>query len=219
MRIVKLFFLILVLILIGVKTEAQKMTFPSQRIGITPSAFLNLFPAIQLNTDLAIKPKTNLSIEAGYIFDSETDAQGLRVRPGIEFFLARSKNTAITYGLHAHFRYTAEYRTVFGETRTNEFQRIYYNNRRDRFYYGMALSANFLFKISNRWYLEIGGGAGVGSYQFVDHRALELNERVDFRESLFTPNVSFDLFPILYPHLNFSYSISNPGPKKRTDGR
>ncbi len=211
---------ILLLLFVSTGLQGQDISFSSYRFGATPTSLLNFFPAFQFSLDRAIGERSNLAMELGYVFASETGAQGVRIRPGIEYMLARGEYIALTGGLHCNTRFTIEYREVVNRSRSNQFEYLRFNNRRSRLYMGLNLSSNLLIKLSERLFMEVGGGIGLATYQIFDNTPLAEGERVDFLESPFTPVESIDLYPIFYPHMNFSYTISvQKGDRKRSKSR
>lgn len=204
-----------ILSITGKELSGQEFEFPSSRIGITPTSLLNLFPAVQMSFDKGIRPRTNISLETGFVFNSSQNAKGFRVRPGIEYIITRGEYAGLSIGLNCNYRYSLEYRNIIRETRTGQYIEILYNKRRSIHYVGLNFSSSLIFKLSKKWYFEIGGGAGLATYQVLDERPLMENERFQRREPFFTPNSTVTYYPILYPHLNFSYAISSGKSKKR----
>jgi hypothetical protein len=191
------------------QTSQKLMEFPKTRIGITPSAFLNLHPAIQLSFDNRLSKKVNFSIESAFIFNSPENAKGFRLRPGIELFIARSSWVSLTGGVHLNYRYAVDNRSIASRSREGDFLRWNHNAKTATNRIGINFSENLMFRVSKRFYLELGSGLG-----FTHHSnsisGIEFIPQEDTNMIIFRGDNQFqipDFSPYFYTHLNASFSI------------
>ncbi|WP_235299606.1 hypothetical protein [Portibacter marinus] len=192
----------LFLIFLGWSTSAQEvMVFPKWRIGVTPTALVNLYPGLQMSIDKRLNERINLTCETAYLFTSIEEQQGIRIRPGVEIFLARSSWVSYVCGVNLTHRFTRG-QVVRPTIATNgEFNFLNYR-KLETMLTGMNLSNQLLFKLNSRTYLEAGGGIGIGR--------LTTELKGDETE-FFTVNRmlarSTTPHPIVYAHLNISYAL------------
>ncbi|GLR18712.1 hypothetical protein GCM10007940_33280 [Portibacter lacus] len=191
-----------------IQAQQEKVIFPDFRAGITPSSFLNGYSGVQFSIDKAIKPTVNLTTEIAYIFDSPYQAQGFRIRPGIESLVLRGRGIGLTMGIHGHYRWTKEYRTLIQTASNGEFQTILHNYERTRNYYGGVGTINIFIPSGKRWTWEFGGGLGAARY-FINGSQEPIMIDQFFEEEVdFFIDWNYNIGPIFYLHFNISYVIS-----------
>jgi hypothetical protein len=161
------------LLLAYVNVQGQKLEYPSLRIGFTPSALANFYPGIQFSFDKGLK-RSNLEIEAAYIFNSPFNARGFRIRPGIERLLTNQENSGFSVGIHLHYRWSLEYRNIIRAAPNGEYLQFFYNEKRVRHYLGPIASFKFIHKPAKRLTYEAGLGLGLANYSIVETMPLQL---------------------------------------------
>ncbi len=80
-------------------------------LGISTSAILNKYPAVQLSQEYCISPNFRLGLETGYIFSSISDsnlknASGFRIRPSIKYTILSRKDEFFSFLMFYNYRYT-----------------------------------------------------------------------------------------------------------------
>jgi hypothetical protein len=85
-------------------------------LGISPSAVLNLVPAIQLSHELTFTKVLSLGLETGFIFShaniNNENTRGYRIRPELKFTVLRSNDFSIDLFAFYNYRYYKATRVV-----------------------------------------------------------------------------------------------------------
>lgn len=149
-------------------------TIPNYRLGFSPTAILNTFPAIQISHDWRLNKFTEISLETAFIYTSGDFAKGFRLRPSIEMYLLRDRVLGLFVGTaisSVNVWEYLEYSVIFEEAYLREFQ-IW----RRKNLIGYYLTSGVKMNISNKAFLEFSGGLGF---------AQVYNERLPFVETFF----------------------------------
>jgi len=85
-------------------------------LGISPSAVLNLVPAIQLSHELTFNKVLSLGLETGFIFShsniNNENTRGFRIRPELKFTVLRRNDFSIDLFAFYNYRYYKATRVV-----------------------------------------------------------------------------------------------------------
>lgn len=94
---------------IGEKTKIEKKKH-YLRLGLTPSALLNIYPGLQINGAIVISDNFLFTAEAGRIFYSVTSNEdaikGYRLRPGLRYYFSDQENSQFHISLAVNYRAT-----------------------------------------------------------------------------------------------------------------
>lgn len=196
----------------GVK---QSFPYPKYRIGISPSAFMNFFPGIQISNDYGITDRIQLSSETAYIFQSAygSSANGFRLKIGPEFNVASNRIIRYSIGLHYLHRTTIadrEDQIVFREDNYVE----HIDFKRKKVVNGLELYSDLSWKLSPRLTLETGVGFGQGNIIVSDSEKNQFREPDEldiiidgFNWFTGTDRVGKDVYYIMSFNVNISYTI------------
>ncbi len=185
---------------------------PKYSIGITPSAFFNVYEGVQISQDLRIAKVLNLTLESAYIVGSSfypnRKIEGVRLRPGIELIVNHWEENALTVGVFCLKRYIKEDFSHFvNYFEYNFVRKVPVVRVKDLFGFGMSLG--FKNKLSDRFLMDLGFGFGSGILSVRD----EIVGGGDDRELKYHGWLSYDsigefFMPIVIFNINISYAIS-----------
>ena len=139
--------------------KSDTATLPVYAVGISPSAFLNIFPMVQLSQELRLTPEVGIFVE--YALSSERthkdNRYGRRIKFGTSWVIDRNKLSFSTLNLNYLYRSTTGSfegpNFIGGGTST---VRNYVNMR------AIEGSLSFHKYITNYFKVEFGVGLGVG---------------------------------------------------------
>ena len=145
-------------------SDTSEINIPKWSIGISPSAFFNVFSAVQLSVDRRIYKTINFTVETGGIFagiypDSKTC--GIRIRTGFQHIIPISKNSSFSEEILILYRYISEnhfYREYYSGERYYEIMEF----KRERILTGALLNLGIINMYSGKYIFEVGCGAGLG---------------------------------------------------------
>lgn len=176
---------------------------PTYRLGISPTALVNYFPAFQLSHDFKVNDDVEFSIETGYVFTSAYGGKGLRIRVSEEFYLFRNEYIGVFAGgaltnlfLFEKFEQTIELENAYFK----EFTSFRY-----KYLIGAYLTGGF------KWYLGKGvfweNSIGIGVADIFQWSSRELTDpRGEFR-SFFPMQNGSNVVLGSYINSNFSVPI------------
>lgn len=204
------FFIILVGIVIfqhhGISQSADTIKV-QYHLSITPSAILNITPALQLGHDLRINDRFSFGLETGYIFansnNNDLNVKGIRLRPAFKFHIHKDgMDKTILYLFYNYKHYKAD---RFNEIRrANGAYTEKVKGTRETTFQGFGVGIDFKFNKEGQKYFKtnsFGVGVGMGSLtnEYSDNvRSSPLDFFIFGPYSL---NGSF-LMPILYTHFS-----------------
>lgn len=196
-------------------SEAKQLfTLPKYSIGISPSAFLNPYPAIQFSQDLQLNEWVGLSLETGYLNinfiknESNTrDLIGFRIRGGVEFLLSKGYNYSSHIGVFINYRHTEEYKQI-QMWHNNYIERLSYLAKGNL--YSLGLSFTKINPLSKRIIISRALGIGLGQLKVTTDNKSPL---LDVNNNIFIfpqySNLGHYLYPIVFFNVNVSYRIIN----------
>ncbi len=217
-RIMKVLAIFLLIPLLSSGQKSEKHFLEYNKIGITPSALLNEFKSIQLNTAWGISNKMDLNSEWGYIFkdDRDNSSTGIRIRIEPRFRLSNKESKSFIY-----WSLLAQYRRSNTKMTHNNTKSIF-SSGSDLFTYneiyslfGVGAKLGGIIKISDNIYCNIGAGLGV-NFANMEHRGKPENKNVSLNlgELLVSPlyfsrriNEGPSIEPLMIFHVGFSYIL------------
>ncbi len=80
-------------------------------IGISTSALLNVYPALQISHEYALNTKFRIGMETGYIFSRFSEynvknVRGFRLRPTVKYSIQNGDNDFFSFLIFYNYRYT-----------------------------------------------------------------------------------------------------------------
>jgi hypothetical protein len=176
-------------------------------LSVTPSAIVNITPALQLGHDLRINDRFSFGLETGYIFansnNNDLNVKGIRLRPAFKFHIYKDGNDrTILYLFYNYKHYKAD--------RFNEFRRANgaYTEKvkgiRETTFQGFGVGMDYKFNIEGQKYFKTNSfGVGVGMGRLTNEYSD--NVRPSFFDFFifgpYSTNGSF-LMPILFTHFS-----------------
>ncbi|MEZ4908188.1 MAG: hypothetical protein R2771_11255 [Saprospiraceae bacterium] len=180
--------------------EYKKYDFEKLGIGMSPSAVMNIFPALQFSVDARMMERVNFTGELGYIFNgsySNSWTQGIRVKSGFQYLISRRHTSGTTMGLLLLYRYSKEnheYKDYHSDAGYYELKEY----KRNRQLYGMMLSLGTMSQYTEKIIFEFGGAIGLGHLEIRDDDGLSrstgwfgYNGTGEFSIPLFSININF----------------------------
>ncbi len=171
-------------------------------LGVTPSAILNIAPAVQLSHDVSFSKIFSLGLETAYIFShtniNNENTRGIRLRPQLKFTLFEKNN--INIDLYTFYNYR-----FFKATRVRELIKAggayteEVRGTRETTLKGFGLGVDVGFSEVDNFLQKINIGIGLGSGNINNEYSDQMFEPFNF----FVFNQSgTNVIPILYLHLN-----------------
>ncbi len=183
---------------------------PKYAIGISPSAYINVYRGIQISQDFRFSKELNLTLESGFIFDgtlfANRDPRGIRLRFGIEYLFPVDKEDAFSVGIFFLKRYIQEDL----QFEVNHWEQRYFRRipvKRTKDLKGSGMSLDFKQKILQRFHVDFGFGIGIGTFSINDKFYSEDRENLEYRGWYAYDTVGDYFFPIVFFNINFSYVI------------
>ncbi len=219
MRYMRALILVLLLAQGFLSVSAQMDTIPPAplfryeklRVGFSPSAFLNTYPGLQLSIDKGVRsvPQFNFTLEVASIFRFNTFGErrmrGYRIKPGLEWLLARVEPVGVSLGFYWDLRQTIWKRVEY-VSHWDEQYREYADISRTTVLSGGLFGLNLVVHPTPRLMIEGGFALGLGFYTVTD-------EPKEGYRSQRTGNIFLSLddgnysFPLMSFNLNFSYIL------------
>ncbi len=199
----------------GTNVDYIKMQLPEFRIGVSPSAILNGFPAFQLSGDYRLTDVSELSLEMGYIFNTGLQGKGFRSRLSYEHFLHRGKHIGLFAGAAlttANVWEFVEYTVLYEEAYFRE-----HVGFRRRNMLGGFLTAGIKFELGGGAIMELSSALGYTSFftSTLDNQPVR-----DFGQLTLYPSVpGWTPFPGYYNNLNISMPVDITPIKNKWAGK
>jgi len=159
----------------GFATINSDSTKIKYSLGVTPSAILNVVPAIQLSHEISFSKFLSFGLETGFIVShlnkDNQDPRGLRLRPQLNFTIHDQNNFNVDLYLFYNYRY-------FHATRVDEVRRANgafteeIRGDRNTTMSGFGLGVNFGFKEFDSILKKVNVGFGIG-YGSISNRYSE----------------------------------------------
>lgn len=198
------------------KRDKELLSFPKRRVGFTPTSFFNFYYGPQFSYDFGLTDQVNFGTELGILpfkLDSRgPSVLGFRIKAVIETLIARDESFSLSAGLGLLYRRTtwSVRRDFFDDT--NNYAKIFLG-RSTRVIAGGFISSNIVIKASDKVFVEVGGGLGLG---VLDQKSKFPEETNGLRGGFFNQRNFFwtqnGAFPIISSHINVSYALTD---KKR----
>ena len=179
------------------------------RIGLTPSAMFNIYPALQMNGAVNVSDHFQFNIEAGYVFYSLTSIEpsisGYRIRPALRHNVIREKKHQLHFTLAYNIRKTTSIRIeefrILGENRSEiaEFEH-------DKSLKGLVTMIGLDVKISENFIIDFGLGLGIGTLNVEDRNIPEHGRRVLLPDEEYDAQGEYNL-PITIVNLRIQYLL------------
>ncbi len=139
-------------------------------LGISTSAILNKYPAVQLSQEYCISPNFRLGLETGYIFSSIFDhnsknVRGFRIRPAVKYSIQNKKDEFFSFLIFYNYRHTQadKQREIWRNTGGySEFIR----GTQSMVFAGPGVGFDKGFSMKD-WFFRFGFGIGVGEIRNV----------------------------------------------------
>lgn len=186
------------------------IAFEKYSLGITPSAFMNLYGGIQLSQDFGLTERWNISVETGYLFfeNYNNAITGYRIKPGLQYMVWSEGIAGFAIGANVNYRNTIterEFVRVYWEEGFRETKKI----ERTKILIGGEVMFSLFIRLNDVLRMELGAGLGAGDIQTSDSETLEPEFRLINRGLQDIFDLSDDgLVPMGSFHINFSYDIS-----------
>jgi len=177
---------------------------PKYSVGISPSAFLNVYEGVQISQDLRIAKGINLTLESAYIYSSSfypnRKIEGVRLRPGIEldalsigfFYLKRYIKEDFTYLIkHYELKYVRKIPVV----RVKDLS-------------GLGINLDLKNKLTDRFRIDLGFGFGLGTLSIRDEIIGGYNREFEYKNWFVYDSIGKFFLPIVFFNINISYAIS-----------
>lgn len=179
------------------------LVLPEFRLGLSPSAIFNGFPAFQMSGDYRLNDISELSLEMGFIFNTGLKGKGFRTRASYEIFIYRGNHLGFFIGAAATSANVWEFveYTIFYED-------VYFREHvgfRHRNMLGGFLTAGLKFELGGGAIMELSSGLGYTSFYT---SSLDNQPQVNFGNSTLYPSrPGWTPFPGYYNNLNISMPI------------
>ncbi len=187
----------------------QGFVYPVYAVGISPSAFISVYPAVQVSQDFGIYKPFNISLESGYIYStsySDRDAYGFRLRPSVECYFGNVLSLRYSIGVFYSYRFTRD--NYDFEIDHRDYSYIETGHiEKEKVLKGYGVQLGIRNDIDNRFYFEFNLGLGIGEL-IVESNADNFGI-IESPSSLFVSNYRDGVYPrtILYFNINVSYRI------------
>lgn len=195
-------FFLLFSIKVGLAATRNDTTKVKYIFGITPSAIINIVPAIQLSHDICFSDVIAVGMETAYIFShsniNNKGTKGVRLRPQLKFTVFRKNAFNIDLYSFYNYRYYKAIRVEKIERAGGAFTEEVLGTRKT-ILHGYGMGIDFGFFNSNDFVKKINMGFGIGSG----------NINNEYSDPMFEPFTIFgfdrsgtERFPILFLHVN-----------------
>lgn len=200
----------------SLKNNNSRLGFQKYNVGVSPSAFLNYFPGIQISQDFGINKYLNIPFETAYIYKSvyAPFADGFRIKSGIEWCISPREKAFAIIGIHGIFRRTFEENLLIENNFNAGFRRKYYIDR-TRTLTGGAIVLGCVVKIVDRLYLNFTGGIGGGTLVVTQKGVPDEIDVLEERQIWGFAGPVETYIPVITVNLNFSYNLIYKPIKKR----
>jgi hypothetical protein len=178
------------------------------RIGVTPSAFLNVYPALQMNAAVNLSYKIQFNMEGGLIIAgsafNKAKTNGYRIRPALRWYVTEAAETRFHLSIAYNIRYTKSQRVSPFSLQNGGFIAAfpYEQERKVR---GPAFLVGLDYWFNKRIVLDVGFGIGLGRLNIID---------IDTPPNSFKSSSSIghdkpgkSNFPIFILNIRFQYAL------------
>lgn len=195
----------------------QNDIFLKDKVGITLSAFLNNYQALQFNFAKGISERMDINMEFGYIYRAENreDCEGFRIRVQPRFRMssepAFSKFYISPLLQYRHTKSTVE--NIFSRFDGAYYQQITHTEVNNMLSFGGMIGG--FFNISDRIYVNaaVGLGFNYSTISFPDVPN-DAKWQAEFQDIFFLSDDAYDYqdqgsyhLPLIISHLNFFYKF------------
>lgn len=182
------------------------IAFERFSIGITPSAFLNVYSAVQLNFNFGLTKNLKAVLETGHIFYNmrSKNSQGYRLKYGIEWMVKTSKYSSTVLGFNGIYRKVEEvtYRSVsYPERYIQKFEIDL-----ERELKGIQFTVGKYFKLNKNFSMSYAFGWGIGSLEVSDDSNLDFGDEPIVFNLYRNPGNYY--FPIISFNLKYMYILA-----------
>jgi len=191
------------------REELPLLEIPAMRLGISPTAILNGFPAAQFSIDSRINDISEWSLETGYIFSSAYQGKGFRLRGSYELYLFRTPYIGMFAGAaitNTNVWEYVQYTVLYEDTYFRE-----HAGFRRRSMLGGYLTGGFKFNLGQGVMLEL--SSGIGFTSFYTSTLIDNIDRNLFGNTIYPSTPGWTPFPGYYNNINISIPV-DPQPIK-----
>ena len=174
---------------------------------MSPSAFINIYPGIQMGIEKGIYPNFNIELEGAYLFpvssNSDLSRHGYRIKLGLKYFV--SNESSLNFILF--------YRRVFHD-RVDDFSRFNdaffqtFEYQKSKLLIGPTIGTTNHISLSEKIMMEVGASAGIGRYK-VTNQGVPVDARIanDFGLFSWYENEGNYNFIILSMQVKFKFEL------------
>jgi hypothetical protein len=195
----------------------QNEIFLKDKVGITLSAFLNNYQALQFNYAKGISESMDINTELGYIYRAENreDCEGFRIRVQPRFRMSREPAFSMFYiSPLLQYRYTkSSVENIFSRFDGAYYQQITHTEVNNMFSLGGMIGG--FFNVTDRIYVNaaVGLGFNFSKISFPDVPR-DAKWQAEFQDIFFLSNDAYDYqnegsyrLPLIISHFNIFYKF------------
>lgn len=194
--------------IVNAQDQAEKFTFPTYRIGYTPSLLFQRDGSrvLAISQDLGLEKIFNFTLNGGIVIDDPESfsTKGVFFSGGMECLVIAYETSGLSLGVNYVYKNSTSVKR-----RTKEYRDLRYTENlkydHEKKQNGLAFTANCHMQY-NKWYMTLGIGVGPGTLK------VENSEDVEFRNNFGTTSEIYyrpgsHKYSLGYIHLNISYQL------------
>lgn len=198
--------------IVNAQDQEEKFTFPTYRIGYTPSLLFQRDDSrvLAISQDLGLEKIFNFTLNGGIVIDDPESfsTKGVFFRGGMERLMIAYETSGLSLGVNYVYKKSTSVKRGTVEYRDFRYtENLKYDHEKKL--YGLAFTANY-HKQYDKWYLTLGIGVGPGTMK------VENSEDVEFSNSIWNSlGRSSEMYyrpgshnySLAFIHLNISYQL------------